>query len=106
MVVVETSDDYGGMMLPTLALAAGREVAAVPGQITVPESEGAHALLADGAHLVRGAKDVLDLLYGVGCTPPSAARTLSMTPLRAEKKVTDARPESRILTIQSNKKQS
>ena len=70
MVVVETGDDYGGMMLPTLALAAGRDVAAVPGPITSPESRGAHALLADGAQLVRGAQDVLDLLYGVGPVRP------------------------------------
>jgi DNA processing protein len=66
MVVVEMVDQYAALMLPTLALAAGRDVAAVPGRITARGSQGTHALLADGAHLVRGTQDVLDLLYGAG----------------------------------------
>jgi len=66
MVVVEMVDQYAALMLPTLALAAGGDVAAVPGRIYAPSSQGTHALLADGAHLVRGTQDVLDLLYGVG----------------------------------------
>jgi DNA processing protein len=66
MVVVEMIDQYAALMLPTLALAAGADVAAVPGRINARGSQGTHALLADGAHLVRGTQDVLDLLYGVG----------------------------------------
>jgi DNA processing protein len=61
------------MMPSTLALAAGRDVGAVPGPITSPESCGAHALLADGAYLVRHAQDVLDLLHGAGARTASSS---------------------------------
>jgi DNA processing protein len=72
-VVVECDESYDAMMLPTLALAAGREVGAVPGRITSPQSRGTHALLADGAYLVRHAQDVLDLLYGAGARTASSS---------------------------------
>ena len=39
----------------------GRRVAAMPGRATSPLSTGAHALLMEGASLVRGAGDVLEL---------------------------------------------
>jgi DNA processing protein len=72
-VVVECDDSYRAMMPATLALAAGRDVGAVPGPITSPESCGAHALLADGAYLVRHAQDVLDLLHGAGARTASSS---------------------------------
>ena len=37
--------------------------------MTAPGSAGPHALLRDGATLVRGAQDVLDALFGVGGAP-------------------------------------
>ena len=55
------------------ALAVGRDVGAVPGPITSLQSRGAHALLADGAYLVRHAQDVLDLLYGAGARTASSS---------------------------------
>jgi DNA processing protein len=47
-------------------MAHGRSVAAVPGRVTSAASQGTHALLIAGAHLVRDASDVLDLLYRTG----------------------------------------
>ena len=47
-----------------IARALGRTVAAVPGRVTSPASSGTHALLMDGAQLVRDAADVLALLQG------------------------------------------
>ena len=44
----------------------GRVVCAVPGRITTPQSSGPNVLLQQGAHLVTGAQDVLDALYGAG----------------------------------------
>ena len=41
----------------------GRSVAAIPGRVTSPLSRGTHALLLDGASLVRDGQDVLELLY-------------------------------------------
>jgi DNA processing protein len=65
-VVVEAVERSGALITARLARDQGREVAAVPGAVTSPRSRGTNALLRDGAHLVRDAQDVLDLLLGVG----------------------------------------
>jgi DNA processing protein len=73
--VVEAADSVRELAVARLALAHGRPVAAVPGRVTSPASQGTHALLMGGAHLVRDAADVLDLLYRTGArekTPVSA----------------------------------
>jgi DNA processing protein len=74
-VVVEAADGPRELAVARLALRHGRPVAAVPGRVTSPVSRGTHALLIGGAHLVRDASDVLDLLYHTGArdeTPGSA----------------------------------
>ena len=38
----------------------------MPGQLGVRVAEGTNDLIKDGAHLIRDARDVLDLLFGVG----------------------------------------
>jgi DNA processing protein len=48
------------------ALDLGREVAAVPGLVTSPLAAGTNGLIADGAPLVRGPEDVIELLFGAG----------------------------------------
>lgn len=63
-VVVEASDRSGSLITASLAADLGREVAAVPGPVTAPLAVGTNALIADGARLVRGPQDVLDLLFG------------------------------------------
>jgi DNA processing protein len=48
----------------------------VPGRVTSPLSGGSHTLLLQGARLIRGAADVLDLLYGArrpACAPQAVA---------------------------------
>jgi DNA processing protein len=74
-VVVEAADRARELGVARIALGLGRAVAAVPGRVTSPASQGTHALLIGGAHLVRDASDVLDLLYRTGASnqaPPSA----------------------------------
>ncbi|HEY3865431.1 MAG TPA: DNA-processing protein DprA [Solirubrobacteraceae bacterium] len=63
VVVVEADDRPGELFGAGVAQALGRTVAAVPGRVTSPVSRGTHALLMDGAPLVRGPRDVLELLY-------------------------------------------
>lgn len=63
-VVVEAEDSARELAAARFARALERPVAAVPGRVTSPLSAGSHALLLEGAHLIRGAADVLDLLYG------------------------------------------
>lgn len=63
-VVVEAGERSGSLITATLALDIGRDVAAVPGLVTAPLSTGTNGLIAEGARLVRGAHDVLELLFG------------------------------------------
>ncbi len=61
-VVVEARDTPRELAAARIAQALGSVVAAVPGRVTSPGSGGPHALLTDGAHLVRGPADALELL--------------------------------------------
>ena len=65
-VVVEATERSGSRHTTDAAERLQRLVGAVPGPVNSPLSAGPHALLYDGAHLVRDAQDVLDLTLGVG----------------------------------------
>ncbi|HXP29246.1 MAG TPA: hypothetical protein VN804_05790, partial [Solirubrobacteraceae bacterium] len=52
-----------GLAGATVARRYGYPVAAVPGRTTSRGSRGSHALLRDGARLVTGAADLLELIY-------------------------------------------
>lgn len=73
-VVVEAGERSGSLITAGLAMDLGREVAAVPGLVTAPLAAGTNALIADGARLVRGPRDVVELLFGAEaallCPPP------------------------------------
>jgi DNA processing protein len=71
-VVVEAGDSARELAGARLARALGRRVAAVPGRVTSRASSGSHALLGEGAHLVRGTVDVLDLLCDAGGPAPGS----------------------------------
>ncbi|HVZ81991.1 MAG TPA: DNA-processing protein DprA [bacterium] len=58
VLVVEAKKDSGSFITVDHALDQGRPVFAVPGPITHSESEGAHALIQQGAKLVMGAEDI------------------------------------------------
>ncbi len=64
-IVVEADEQPWELRIAHIAQALGRTVAAIPGRITSPASRGTNALLAQGAPLVRGATDALDLLHRV-----------------------------------------
>lgn len=61
-VVVEASERSGALITARLANELGRPLGAVPGRIWSPQAAGPNQLLADGAHVVRDARDVLDSL--------------------------------------------
>lgn len=75
-VVVEAGERSGSLITATLAADLGREVGALPGLVTSPLAAGTNGLIADGARLVRGPRDVLDLLFGAA----EAARRLVRAP--------------------------
>jgi DNA processing protein len=61
--VVEAQQNDRDLAPARLAQALGRGVAAIPGRVTSPLSAGPHALLAEGAAIVRGPEDLLELLH-------------------------------------------
>jgi len=65
-VVVEAAERSGSLITAEFAADLGAVVAAMPGPVTSPLSAGTNALLRDGAALVRGARDLLELAPGVG----------------------------------------
>jgi DNA processing protein len=68
-IVVEARERSGALITADFALEEGREVFAVPGEITSSLSAGPNALLRLGATPLTSAADVLDSL-GIESTPP------------------------------------
>jgi DNA processing protein len=60
LVVVEGAEGSGSMISVEHALEIGREVFAVPGAITSPLSDVPHAIIREGARLIRGVQDLID----------------------------------------------
>jgi DNA processing protein len=61
-VVVEAGQTSGSLITAQFAADQGREVFAVPGNILAPQSKGTNRLIADGAHPMLSAQDLLDIL--------------------------------------------
>lgn len=75
VVVVESHRRGGSLVTVNAALRRGVPIAAVPGSVRSLASEGCNDLLADGAHVVRDADDILVLLGLVGRSPSFPAGT-------------------------------
>jgi DNA processing protein len=84
-VIVQAIDHSGSLITAARAREIGRDVGAVPGNINLPLSAGTNALIADGAALIRNARDVLDALLGPGTMPltPAAPPPALDPPTRA-----------------------
>ena len=66
-IVVEAGVKSGALLTANRASEIGRTVAAVPGPIDVPQSQGSNNLLRDGAQVIASIPDALSLL---GLTAP------------------------------------
>ena len=73
-IVVEARERSGALITADFALEEGREVFAVPGEITSALSTGTNALLRLGATPLTSAGDVLEAL-GIARPPPPAEET-------------------------------
>jgi len=66
IVVVEAAESSGTLITAEFAVQLGREVGAVPGQVTARLAAGSNRLLREGAAVIRSPQDALDELLGVG----------------------------------------
>ncbi|MCL2797348.1 MAG: DNA-processing protein DprA [Firmicutes bacterium] len=60
VIIVEAAGSSGALITAERALEQGREVFAVPGNITSPKSAGTNALIQKGAALLAGTQDILN----------------------------------------------
>ncbi len=78
-IVVEAGAKSGALITAGYAVDFGRNVAAVPGAIDSPQSQGSNQLLRDGAHVIASIADALTLAELAAPT-----RTRTMPPLGAD----------------------
>jgi DNA processing protein len=81
VVVVEARERSGALITADFALEEGRDVLAVPGEITSALSAGTNALLKLGAAPLTTTADILDLL---GIEPPEGDPPRDLSPAAAE----------------------
>ena len=61
ILVVEASRKSGSIITANQAIEQGKNVYAIPGNITSSKSSGTNELIKDGAILVSSLEDILDL---------------------------------------------
>lgn len=87
-IVVEAAHKSGALITAQQALDLGRNVFAVPGPVTAPQSRGCHRLLREGATLVESFGDVLDAFGLLLKTTPAPEQQPRLFPdLGAEEQV-------------------
>jgi DNA processing protein len=94
VLVVEAALRSGSLITARLAGEQGREVFAVPGSPLDPRCAGTNKLLREGATLVTGASDVIDVMRDLdGRARRDASGFVESAPLEHDEPDTDAGPE-------------
>ena len=84
VVLVEGEAVVGELVGAQMALARGTPVGAVPGRANSALSGAPHTLLREGAGLICGAQDALELLFPVGAGAPAPAPGITLEPALLE----------------------
>ena len=66
VILVEAAIKSGSMGTARHALEQGREIFAFPGSVEGGRNDGCHVLIQDGAYLVTGADEILEIFAGLG----------------------------------------
>ncbi|WP_347403038.1 DNA-processing protein DprA [Roseicyclus salinarum] len=99
VVVVEAAARSGSLITARAALDQGREVMAVPGHPLDSRASGGNILLRDGATLIRGAEDVIELLGAAVLRPAAAAPRPATERPRAAPPLPEGGLEALILSL-------
>ena len=89
-IVIEAKKRGGALITARLAMEYNRDVMAVPGRIDNPCSEGPNSLIRDGATLITGIDDIMEVLGTVGdIIKPHAAKESAKAETQIEKSLFD-----------------
>lgn len=79
-VVVEASSRSGALSTARRAQDMARHVGAVPGPVSSSSSRGCHVLIREGATLVQGSRDVLEMVSSLALLAPGPAPGAPVAP--------------------------
>lgn len=101
--VIEAPEDSGALITANYAIGYGREVWAVPGDVSNGKSRGCHQLIRDGAHLADAPEDILSALnLAVNQNIAVPTEPLAAPRKPAQKKVLPDEPGTVIPTPRDN----